>query len=451
MSVVVKAINKFLDTDANISALVKRIALGPQEEVVNRIDVMNNRFGTSFRCTPSFRWQPGFYKQLNIEATRISGYSSQKRKVSTYKNNIRNSEWQVKNFFDSVVRIDTDLYNLRSNNTLFQDNTDNVELCLGDYKNKIVSTIDKAHEMYPNMTIIPYLGSHEQYQRERRTSANRLVGTITTVNFYVKLENTVMNVRIGDTNADINVGTIEVIFTVDLIKNLMNRIRMHANGRNFEEHSLTINSGLHMGHTSNQHGGKYTPLIPRTVFPYISSREGWNPDMRVEMITDNGQLDPNGYSNICFGSYADVISESFWKGDMMALAINLDQWSRIFRIGHTNPLNGFERLFHGVPIEFNQEEFRNSGRLPSDNGNQCYITHHMEIEEIIQETEEESLCAQSKCILREVCDTYQNAYHPEPSSDMILEAEMVNDSNLSEAELLRMYEGIRTVNPQNPF
>ena len=66
------ATNNFLSGMDNIDDIIERIALGPQEEVLNLIQNLNFRWNTDFRCTPTFRWQPGFYKKLTEEAGKIS-------------------------------------------------------------------------------------------------------------------------------------------------------------------------------------------------------------------------------------------------------------------------------------------------------------------------------------------------------------------------------------------
>ena len=49
MSCTVTAVDKFLETETDIKALVERIALGPQEAVINKINDLNGTFGTDFK------------------------------------------------------------------------------------------------------------------------------------------------------------------------------------------------------------------------------------------------------------------------------------------------------------------------------------------------------------------------------------------------------------------
>ena len=69
MSAHVNALDNFIDDNIDIAAILERITLGPQEEVIRDIDHLNTRHRVNYRCTPTFRWMPGFYKQLNTDIT----------------------------------------------------------------------------------------------------------------------------------------------------------------------------------------------------------------------------------------------------------------------------------------------------------------------------------------------------------------------------------------------
>ena len=442
MSTVI-AIDKFLETDTDIKALVERIALGPQEAVINKIEALNLDYGTDFRSTPKFRWQPGFYKKLNEHSTRLSGYGNIKRKISTYQNGIRAAEWYVGRFLKKIQEIDTDLWRLRTSDMVFQDNTENVEQALSQYKQDIVNTIDIAHEMNPNITITPYLGTHKGQHTDRRLNA----GTRTTINFHVEINNISMKVICGEGTAFTDAGDVEIMYTVDLIKNVMQRMRRNSSvGSIKNEFSLTNSMNLPMGHTGDLQGAKHIPNVRNTQFPYITGREHWHPSMRVEMIETNGSRRPEKYSNVCFGSFANNIAESFWQGDMMAASINLKGWSSLFRVGSTNPLNGYQRLFHGIPEEFNQPDFVNSGRLPSLDGSGCWINNNVSREDTPEEAD--SLCNISECSITSTCEWYKDRYsmpqeeevidHPEELDRLI---EILVDENSEEARLIRLYSG----------
>jgi len=448
MSCTVTAVDKFLETETDIKALVERIALGPQEAVINKINALNSNFSTDFKSTAKFRWQPGFYKKLNEHAIRMSGYGAKKRKISTYHNGVRAAEWHIGRFFKQIQEIDTDLWRLRTSDMTFQDNTEAVELAIQSYKEDIINSIEMAHQMNPSISITPYLGLHSDSRNDRRYST----GNRTTINFHVKISNITMKVVCGEEHAYTDAGDVDLIYTVDLIKNVMQRIR-RSTSNDQETFSLIHNMNLHMGHTGELQGGLYSPNIRDTRFPYISGNETWSASMRVDSVDDNGSRIPYKYSNVCFGSYAHDIAEAFWQGDMMAVSINLKGWSSLFKIGSTNPLNGYQRLFHGLPEVFNQPHFINAGRLPHKDGTGCHISRS-DASSAPSEVED-SGCYTSNCSLMDTCNWHNDIYRPAAVPNPIEELEVlinnlrteatieVVDDTVTheEARLIQMYSG----------
>ena len=54
MASTLDARRRFIDQMSDMSDIIERVALGPQEDVLAKFDDLNNRFGTDFRCTPTF-------------------------------------------------------------------------------------------------------------------------------------------------------------------------------------------------------------------------------------------------------------------------------------------------------------------------------------------------------------------------------------------------------------
>ena len=94
---IINAWYNFIDdlAENTVEDIIQRVAVGPQEEVIALIEALNRIFNTDFKCTPSFRWQPGFYKKLVEVTGRVSEVTTVKNKVSTYRNKITNGRWQV--------------------------------------------------------------------------------------------------------------------------------------------------------------------------------------------------------------------------------------------------------------------------------------------------------------------------------------------------------------------
>ena len=181
--------------------------------------------------------------------------------------------------------------------------------------------------------------------------------------------------------------------------------------------------------------------ISHTIFPYISNRESWG---RSSLSASFELLSQESYHHVCFGSFNDEIIEAAWKGDIIALFTYLKAWTASFNVGRTTPLNGYDRMFHGVWPEMDNDTWQAAGRRAQSDGDNCYYGNNTDFSVL---DSAETYCDRYKCVLRTTCGMYRAAYEPSPLSDFEDESQMVsNDASLSEAELLRMYENVNTIN-----
>lgn len=434
MPATLDARNNFLDGISNIDEVIEQIALGPQEEVLGLIDSLNSRFGSDFRCTPTFRWQPGFYKKLTNISGKISSIGIQKNKVSTYKNQISTNRWAIDTFLNKVEEIDNKLYFLRNSGICFQDNTEDVNRVLNDYRNNILNTINSALETYPNMNLSIYHGLHVNGYNNRNQRTKHAI------TFHIYIEGVVMNINIGTESVEVPMGDLDIIVSVDLIRNIMNRI----------QNTRRVSSGHRQsGHTNPWNGAIFHPQEPNILFPYIADQT-WSRDT-LRVAFSEGQNTPSSFNNVCFGNFNDDIVEAAWNGDMLALFTYLNSWTKKFNVGTTGPLNGFEKMFHGIWPDMLTDAWEASGRLNhTARLAECRYAGVLEDE---QPEQEESYCERYDCILKHQCPAYINLYiAPEiiedggELSDMDGEAAMVsNDATLTEAQILEMYRGVNTV------
>jgi len=434
-SATLNATNNFLSGMDNIDDIIERIALGPQEEVLNLIQNLNFRWNTDFRCTPTFRWQPGFYKKLTEEAGKISNVNRQKNKVSTYRNQISNARWAIDQFLTKVDEIDQKLYFLRNGGIVFQDNTDEVNRVLNEYKDNIESTMSSAMQLYPHMNISVYHGLHVNGRVHRaRSSTNHAVS------FHVYIEGVNTNINIGGETVEVPMGDLDVIISVDLVKNIMNRIRG----------TRSISEGHSGGgHTNPWNGAIFHPQEPETLFPYIS-QEQWNRD-QLEVTFAEGQNTGSRFSNVCFGSFDTDIRQATWQGDILALFTYLNGWTKNFNVGSTGPLNSYTKMFHGIWPEMQTEVWESAGNMTNTHRmTDCRYANVLNQEQPDMET---SYCERYNCVLRNSCPSYRDLYLPTEEiddggelADQDGETPFGPELNrLTEAEILEMYQGVNTV------
>ena len=56
--------SKITNHSIDLSNLAERVVVGPQEEVLRKIESFNIMFHADIRCTKRFRWEPGLSNQL---------------------------------------------------------------------------------------------------------------------------------------------------------------------------------------------------------------------------------------------------------------------------------------------------------------------------------------------------------------------------------------------------
>ena len=430
MSSTLDARNNFLNGINNLNEIIEQIALGPQEEVVSLMEQLNQRWRTDFRCTPTFRWQPGFYKKLKEQAGRISNVNIQKNKVSTYRNQIQNGRWNIDQFLTKIDEVDRKLYFLRNSGICFQDNTDDVNRVLAEYKEKIEETMVSAMELYPTMNLSVYHGLHINGHHNSR-SYN---GTNHAISFHVYIENVTMNINIGGESVAIPMGDLDIMICVDLIKNVMNRIR-----------NVRVTQGaMGGGHTNPWNGAIFHPQEPEILFPYISEAR-WNRDQMQVAFTE-GQNTRSGFSNVCFGNFDSEIREAAWTGDIIALFTYLDSWTKNFNVGRTGPLNGYDKMFHGIWPEMLTEVWESTGNMSHmSRMESCKYANVLNQEQPDQET---SYCERYDCVLKNQCPSYQTLYvltEEIDDSGELADQDGESTIQLTEAEILAMYRGVNTV------
>tara|TARA_R110000824_G_scaffold135238_1_gene298432 strand:- start:173 stop:1534 length:1362 start_codon:yes stop_codon:yes gene_type:complete len=450
MSAHVNAVNDFLDDNLDIAAILARITLGPQEEVITDIDHLNSRFNANYRCTPTFRWMPGFYKQLNADVIKQSSLNKIRNKVSTIKNKVQQGRWYVDNFLTAVNNIDSKLYHLRRGNIIFQDNSEAVNIALDDYRTTINNTIDDAITLFPSMGIQVKYGSFDA--SSGTSNGGRNIAPHSCVVLKVEIDAVETTINIGDSHVTIPMGSIKLAISVDIVKNVMNRIRITEHGDNTMRYSRNNHNS---GHSSNHNGGRFVSQEPHIKFPYISDRHSWGRES-LTVNFDRSSIAQQSYNHVCFGSFNDEIVEAAWKGDIIALFTYLKAWTANFNVGRTTPLNGYDKMYHGIWPEMDNETWRSAGRSTQSDGDNCSYGANTDFSVL---DSVETYCDRYECVLRTTCGMYRAAYEPSPLSDMEDEAQIVHEdggeiadqdgerlNELTEVELLRMYEGVNTIN-----
>mgnify|MGYP003134286401 CR=1 FL=1 len=427
---VLNAEKNFLDDTDELSSIAEQVALGPQEEVITLINQLNQQFSVDFKCTPSFRWQPGFYKKLTKESSRISAFSIQKNKISTYRNKIAQGKWQIDRFLQNVQSIDNKLYYLRNNGSVFQDNTEEVDRVLDDFREKINQTLILTEEIYNNVDIKVYHGLKDFGNRNVRERNN----TKHAVTYHIKIKDVSTSINIGGNAIAIPMGDIQLIISVDLVKNVMNRIRGYDRiSRGHESR----------GHTSTWNGAIFEPYEEYIRFPYISERS-WNNGLNVKF----NHLCPRQFYNVCFGDFNEEIIEAAWAGDTAALILFIKRWTETFNVGTTGPLNSFDKMFFGIWPEMDNDQWRASNlRYGPQRSENCEYGTTL-LDNGCVDKAEDSYCVKNQCILKDQCNHFLSKFTQRVEEPLVVDLD-VSEDNISEEQLAHEQELINQLQRTN--
>ena len=111
-------------SNSQIENLSEQVLLGPQKEILEKVEDFNFRYRSDIGVTKRFRWSPGIYDKIRKAYTSLLGWEVRTSKISTFLNKIDQSSWRYRNFKTELNQLQDMLDHLRSSNAQFQDNSD---------------------------------------------------------------------------------------------------------------------------------------------------------------------------------------------------------------------------------------------------------------------------------------------------------------------------------------
>ena len=379
--------SKITNHAIDLSSLAERVIVGPQEEVLRTIESFNHTFNSNIRCTKRFRWEPGFYKKLNALQIKAMSLDKFPRTVQSAFNKVANGDWYHRRLRDQAKKIDTMLYQLRSNNMMFQDNTEAVTEQTAAWFNSIMSTADVMNETDNGYLFEIYHAMDSEYDKDY-------------IVFVITVDGYNMDIGTSDIYAPIECGKVKMYVALDLIKVIGGAISGSdlSFGREYQH------SGYHLG-------GQYFPTNCSLHFPYISGGRGWSSRVLNFMgtisdytVMDDGIRDndpgTDGYTALCFGDVKDQILKPLASGRLDEAVFWLNKWGSFYHISRTSPLNNYTKMYHGTPEVLYGGNM--IGLLSSKNSQHCDYTVPID--------QSESYCDIYECTLRDGCSKYETAY-----------------------------------------
>jgi len=158
--------------EPNYKIISDTLRLGPQKEVLEDLDFINNRwmlttwvYGNRSALTPleplgvtkTFRWGNGYKKKIiDCIDTRFTQFSKPTSSLPTLFNRENKSEWYKKQFVEKILDLDYKLKGMRSNSISFLNNTEtftNSYLEFLKYFDEQSKKIEEMKEHFPSVEI----------------------------------------------------------------------------------------------------------------------------------------------------------------------------------------------------------------------------------------------------------------------------------------------------------
>ena len=120
-------VDSFERWNPNIQSLADRLLIGPQRDLLRKVQDFNGRYGLNLNITRTYRWSPGYMDQIKDFMVDRYIEKHMKRKISTFFNQIDNKCWMLSSFSRTLREIEDTLTERRRTRAIFQDNSDIIE------------------------------------------------------------------------------------------------------------------------------------------------------------------------------------------------------------------------------------------------------------------------------------------------------------------------------------
>ena len=321
--------------ECNVSELVDNILVGPQGEVLETLETLKDRYNCNLGVSKSFTLKPGGYNEIKRAYNEhVLRHDMKPRGVESIFKRIQDFRWRESGFKTSLLNLEYKLKDLKSNGIKWQDNTDQFEEEFIKVKSSIISQLEVAKELYPNIEIQCRVmetsaskailkqqysyGGNAHFVGINGYSVNDYI-----VLFIIKIKNANMctHIMMGDETKRFNhtIGDVYIAsgtFLLPLISRHWGREEFlqtapSTNITHFLEAIYLDSFGL------NKH-------------PYISQNDDRYRYHTGDSITSG---------NVCLGSMRESIRASIINVDILAHITTLVSWATNYYVPQTNPLN----------------------------------------------------------------------------------------------------------------
>jgi len=399
-----ETIDSFENWNPDIQSLADRLLIGPQRDLLAKVQDLNNRYGLNLNVTRTYRWSPGYMDQIKDFMVDRYLQKHMKRKISTFFKQIDDKSWMLNSFGRTLNQIDNTMSEKRRTRAIFQDNSDIIEDRWEILHAIIVKEAKKVQETM----------EHIQFQAEILQSDNQKHQ----LSFTWAFPEMDMNIFVGQEYFPVEMGKSEVNIVFDLddiVTQLCNDGCVQFVTLGEDENCGIIFNNLSRGSSYGKITGYYKPKHiggnTRLLHPFISAYQN---DTRI--------IDGNGFTSTCLGDLTGRIWSELSKMELLSATLTLQQWLTTFNARDTRPLNNIRQTFWGLPERLNNQSFLNVYPInPESCGYPDPDHQHYESgEEAKAAGFNNSYCDTINCGLAEYCNYYnfiEGTDHAETSAE----------------------------------
>ena len=384
-------IDSFENWNPNIQSLADRLLIGPQRDLLEKVQNLNNRYGLNLNITRTYRWSPGYMDQVKDFMVDKYIQKHMKRKISTFFKQIDEKSYMLNSLSRTLNQIDNTMAEKRRTRAVFQDNSDIIE----DRWEILHKIIVKETKKVTNTM------EHIQFNTEVLESENQK----TAISFTWAFPEMDMNIFVGQEYFPVEMGKVEVNITFDiddLVTQLCNDGMVQFVTLGDDENCGIRFSNLSRGSSYGRIAGWYEPK-------YIGGQSSLLHPFISAYASNIRRIDGNPFTSTCLGDLTGRIWSELSEMDLLSVTLTLQQWLTTFNARDTRPLNNVRTTFWGLPERLDNDTFLNVYPMNPDNcgyPERDVLERYETREEAVDAGFDNSYCDRVNCGLREGCNYY---------------------------------------------
>ena len=300
------------EVNLDIELAAERLHLGPQGELIQKIENFNSRYNTDIGVTKNYGFKPGTYDKVKkIFINKMLKFEMKPSSMFSLKRRIDDNSWLQRNYWTSIIDIQNMMSRLKYSQVGWQDNTEVLARFWNNFQERIPNDIANMLSVHPGHTMNISL------------EAEKIIDSSQWRDLYIIVDQFIPDIYLEVYKQDEVIsktqwGHVDLRWRIPLWKYLNNFCEGGARRGPFA--------------VSNPYA-KVHPFYEGTKHPYVSSST---------YTTTGGWI-----TYTCTGDMQNDIINAAWNIDVLSLTLLSRWWLGRYHIPRTNPLNRIEKCIYG--------------------------------------------------------------------------------------------------------